>query len=440
MKKYEYLREETRSTLRRVETAVERLGAGGMVLVVDDFDRENEADLLMAADFATPEAVAFMAAEGRGLICQTITAERATALQLPPQAESNTALHGTAFTVSVDAAHGVASGISASDRAHTMRLVAGSAVSPEELARPGHLFPIVAQPGGVFARRGHTEAGCDLTRLAGCSPSAVICEVMNRDGTMARGERVRELAREHDLPLVSVEDLVRYRSLTGDGIVEPVTSTTLPTRYGTFTTTVWESDDPGCAEIVTISSLHGPAGPAAAAGPAGEVNEEPTDAPIVRLHSECLTGESFGSHRCDCGPQLDAALEAIGREPGIVVYLRQEGRGIGLVEKLRAYSLQDEGLDTVDANLELGHRADERNYAAATAVLRRLGLERVRLLTNSPDKYEALLCSGIEAEYLTLDVGRRPANETYMETKALRMGHRLEIHELETSESYGRKR
>lgn len=410
---YDDIRTETKAALGRVETALERLADGDMILVVDDFDRENEADLLMIAEFATPDAINFMAREGRGLICQTITAERAAELRLAPQDAANNALHGTAFTVSVDAAHGVTSGISTADRAFTMRLVAREATSPDNLVRPGHVFPIVAQQGGVFARRGHTETGCDLARLAGCAPSSVICEVMAEDGAMARGEAVLALAREHDLPLVSVEDLVRYRSLTGDTEVREAATTSLPTPHGTFAATVWTSEDPGCREVVTISSL------------GGTSTDDLEEAPLVRLHSECLTGEAFGSHRCDCGAQLDAALEAIGREPGVVVYLRQEGRGIGLVEKLRAYALQDQGLDTVDANLELGHRPDERSYAAATAVLRKLGVERARLITNNPDKFEALACAGIDVERVVLDVGRHPANERYIETKVLRMGHQI---------------
>lgn len=403
----------TSEAVGRVQTAMETIARGGMVLVVDDLDREDEADFLMAADHATADDINFMARHGRGLVCQTITSERAGELDLRQQETQNTALHGTAFTVSVDAATGVTSGISAADRARTIRLVAREATHPAELARPGHIFPIVARPGGLFARRGHTEAGCDLARLAGCSPSAVICEVMADDGTMARGARVLEIAREHDLPLVSVEDVVRYRSVTGDAIVTPVETVRMPTGYGEFTATIWTSDDPGCRELVTISSLE-------------EYDDGPdTPAPLVRLHSECLTGEAFGSHRCDCGPQLDAALAAIGREPGVVVYLRQEGRGIGLVEKFRAYALQDAGLDTVDANTHLGHRPDERAYAAATAALKALGVRCARLMTNNPEKYDALVCSGIDTERIAVDVGRTASNEAYLATKALRMGHAI---------------
>ncbi len=426
------LRPETRASLQRVVIALQRVAAGGMVLVVDDFDRENEADFLMAADHVTSDDVNFMAREGRGLICQTVTQERADELGLQPQQTRNTALHGTAFTVSVDAAHGIASGISTADRAHTMRLVAREGAAASDFARPGHVFPIVAEAGGVFARRGHTETGCDLARLAGCSPSAVICEVMDDDGTMASGDRVFEIARDHELPLVSVEDLVRYRSFTGDTEVVPVETTPMPTRHGMFSATIWSTRDPGCREIVTISSLGERSGGGAASG-----DEDP---PLVRLHSECLTGEAFGSHRCDCGPQLDAALAAIGREPGLVVYLRQEGRGIGLVEKFRAYALQDGGLDTVDANVELGHRVDERSYAAATAVLRQLGLDEIRLMTNNPDKYEAVVCSGIRAQRIGSDVGRTSSNARYLETKLLRMGHDFTVTEPLAQETSGRKR
>ncbi|MFW6289308.1 MAG: GTP cyclohydrolase II, partial [Spirochaetota bacterium] len=245
------------------------------------------------------------------------------------------------------------------------------------------------------------------------------------------GDRVFEIARDHGLPLVSVEDLVRYRSFTGDTEVVPIETTPMPTRYGMFSATVWSSRDPGCREIVTISSLEERAGDGAAIGVG--------DAPLVRLHSECLTGEAFGSHRCDCGPQLDAALAAIGREPGLVVYLRQEGRGIGLVDKFRAYALQDGGLDTVDANVELGHRADERSYAAATAVLHQLGLDEIRLMTNNPDKYEAVLCSGIRVQRIGTDVGRTSSNARYLETKVLRMGHEFTVIEALAQETSGRK-
>ena len=412
MQQYKDIRPTTQEALDRVTRAVGALAEGRMILVVDDFERENEADLVLAADFAGPEAVNFMAREGRGLICQTITAGRADALRLAPQERENTALHGTAFTVSVDAARDIATGISAADRAHTMRLVASKAQRPEELARPGHVFPIVAQDGGVFARRGHTEAGCDLARLAGLTASAVICEVMDDDGTMARGERVIAMARAHGMPLVSVEDLVLYRSFTGDASVRAVAETQMPTRFGTFAATVWTTDDPGCREIVSLSTIA-----------EGDALAGVGKAPLLRIHSECLTGEAFGSLRCDCGPQLDAALEAIAQEPGVVLYLKQEGRGIGLVDKLRAYALQDRGLDTVDANLHLGRRPDERNYAAAGAVLRELGLTRVRILTNNPDKYEAVRCAGIDAERLPLEVGRDTANQNYLAAKVRRMGH-----------------
>ncbi len=418
------IRQETLNILERVQIALAQLKQGGMVLVVDDFDRENEADLLMATDRVTADDVNFMAREGRGLICQTITVERAAELGLGPQEVNNSALHGTAFTISVDAASGVASGISAADRAVTMRLVAAEATDPSQLARPGHVFPIVAQPGGVFARRGHTEAGCDMARLAGFSPSAVICEVMDDDGTMARGARITELAQKWRLPVVSVEDVVHFRSCTGDAVVRQGETVALPTRFGNFTSTVWLSDDPGCRELVTISSLDQTTsnGQSAANGSNGSGH---ATAPLVRLHSECLTGEAFGSTRCDCGPQLDAALEAIGREPGVLVYLRQEGRGIGLVEKYRAYGLQDRGADTYDANVQLGHRPDERNYAAAGAVLRSLGITRARLATNNPEKFEALACAGIKTTAVSWNIGHHPENQRYLATKAKRFGHAI---------------
>lgn len=407
------LRRQTRDALARVGEAVDALRKGRIVLVTDDNNREDEADLLMAAEHADADHINFMATHGRGLICQTITRDRADELDLPMQTGRNTALHGTAFTVSVDAAHGATSGISAADRAHTIRLLAGQAASPADLVRPGHVFPIVAHEAGVLGRRGHTEAGCDLARIAGLRPSAVICEVMAHDGTMARGDDVSELARKFKLPMLSVADVVLYRSLTADCAVQAEAEISLPTRFGSFTATMWSSEDPGCPEVIAVSSLDQFSGAHAA--------------PLVRLHSECLTGESLGSLRCDCAAQLDAALRAISREPGVLLYLRQEGRGIGLTEKFRAYALQDRGRDTVDANLALGHRADERSYAAAAAVLLRLGIQQVRLLTNNPDKAEALLGCGIGVERIPVRDGHHPANQGYLQTKARRMGHDLEI-------------
>lgn len=421
-----FVRPETWAVIERVTIALDALAAGRMIVVVDDFDRENEGDLLIASEHATAEAIDLMSREGRGLICQTITDDQAARLDLAPQSLTNTALHGTAFTVSVDAARGVTSGVSAKDRAHTIRLIADAATRPGDLVRPGHVFPITAVTGGVFARRGHTETGCDLARLAGCAPSAVICEILGDDGDMARGEAVTSIAERIGAPLVSVDDVARYRSLVGDVAVRHVATVHMPTTQGAFQAAMFESEDPGCPELIAISSI----ALGADGLPVNALSRAPHDtdvrpAPLVRLHSACMTGEALGSLRCDCGPQLDAALAAIGREPGIVLYLQQEGRSIGLADKFRAYAAQDAGADTVDANRLIGHRDDERHYAAATAVLRHLGVERVRLMTNNPEKVEAVACAGITPERIAHDVGAGASNARYLATKARRMGHLL---------------
>jgi len=399
--------------LARVAAAIERIRRGGLILVRDDEGRENEGDLVGAAELATPESVAFMAVHAKGLICQTITQEIADRLNLPPQVARNEERNATAFTVSVDAANGITTGISACDRQLTAHIVASPESRPDQLVRPGHLFPIVARAGGVFERKGHTEASVDLARLAGLQPSGLICEVLNDDGTMARGPELEVLAEEWEMPLITVEEIIAYRDATGDISLEESSATLLPTRFGEFRVRVFKGEDPGTREIVLLEH---PVPQEAAAGRSA--------VPMVRLHSECLTGEAFHSERCDCKAQLDEAMRQVAECGGAIVYLRQEGRGIGLFEKIRAYALQDQGMDTLEANLALGHRGDERRFGSAAAALKKAGYTRVRLLTNNPEKVDALERAGIEVvERLPLHVGQTEANEFYLKTKFERMGH-----------------
>lgn len=393
--------------LARVERAIERVRSGGLILVRDDEGRENEGDLVGAAAAASREMVAFMAVKARGLICQSITEESAARLNLPPQAAKNEESNSTAFTVSVDAANGVSTGISADDRCVTARMVANPKTTPEELVRPGHLFPIVAKKGGVFERRGHTEASVDLARLAGLEPSGLICEVLKDDGTMARGPELEELARRWDMPLITVEELIAYRDAVGDVSLHSTAPARLPTTFGEFTIRVYHGEDPTSSELALL-----------------EYPRTQNRTPVVRLHSECLTGEAFHSGRCDCRAQLEEAMRRVAKEGGAIVYLRQEGRGIGLFEKIKAYTLQDQGMDTVEANLALGHNGDGRRFGSAAAVLKEAGYTRIRLLTNNPKKVEALERAGINVEQrIPLHVGRTEANSFYLTTKFERMGH-----------------
>ncbi|MFP4613554.1 MAG: 3,4-dihydroxy-2-butanone-4-phosphate synthase [Spirochaetaceae bacterium] len=433
----------------RVEAALKRLAAGGIVIVTDDSSRENEGDLVAASDAVTPETVNFMATHARGLICQSISAEQAARLELAPMTTTPTDPKGTAFTVSVDH-ESSDTGISAYERARTIRAVCDPRTRPSELTRPGHIFPLLTAPGGVLARRGHTEATADLARLAGFTPSGIMCEIMGEDGTMARAAELSAFAERHDLPLLSVDDIVRYRDAVADIALTFHSESSLPTAHGDFWIASYSSEDPAASGIVVLESAGG--GYAAEAtdsgrsvgpdstgpdstGPDSAEAEEPAarrdGIPVVRIHSECLTGEAFASARCDCGPQLETALARIGREGGALVYLRQEGRGIGLAEKIRAYALQDEGLDTVEANLALGHQADGRRFGAAAAVLKQRGYRRVRLLTNNPAKASALTAAGIEVVAREdLSVGITHSNRAYLRTKALKFGHILQgVHE-----------
>jgi len=396
--------------LDRVERAIADIAAGRPVVVMDDEDRENEGDLIFAAAKATPELMGFTIRHSSGVICVPMPADMLDRLEIPLMTPHNRDRMRTQFTISVDARDGVTTGISAADRAHTARVLADSATEPWEITRPGHVFPLRYRDGGVLSRRGHTEAAVDLARLAGLTPVGVLVELVNDDGTMKRGLELREFADGHDLALISIDNLVRYRHRTED-LVERVAETRLPTRHGEFTAYGYRSTIDASEHLALVY---------------GDIaGDEPV---LTRVHSECLTGDVFGSQRCDCGPQLDEALESVvtaGR--GVVVYLRgHEGRGIGLVAKLEAYALQDSGRDTVDANLDLGLPADARHYGAASQILRDLDVTRVRLLTNNPDKAEALSDFGLTVtDRVPLAPRPNPHNLRYLRTKRDRMGHQI---------------
>jgi 3,4-dihydroxy 2-butanone 4-phosphate synthase/GTP cyclohydrolase II len=393
----------------RIEDAINDIREGRMVIVADDEDRENEGDLVCAASAVTPEIINFMATHGRGLICLAMTAERADELDLRPMSEHNTEALGTAFTVSVDAAarHGVTTGISAWDRAKTIQVCLDPESRPNDLRRPGHVFPLRARAGGVLRRVGQTEASVDLARLAGLTPAGVICEILNPDGTMARRPQLEVFAAEHDLKFVTVAQIVAYR-LQRERLVHREAEATIPTQHGEWRMIAYRNDVDAHEHVAMVR---------------GEV--EGRESVMVRMHSECLTGDVFHSMRCDCGEQLQAAMRQIEAEgAGVVVYLRQEGRGIGLVHKLRAYNLQDQGMDTVEANEALGFRADLRDYGIGAQILLDLGLSSVRLLTNNPKKIIGMDGYGLSvAEQIPLAVAPNPHNTSYLRTKRDRMGH-----------------
>jgi 3,4-dihydroxy 2-butanone 4-phosphate synthase / GTP cyclohydrolase II len=393
-----------------VDRAIADIAAGKAVVVVDDETRENEGDLIFAASKATPELMAFTIRYSSGVICVPMPAEMLDRLEIPLMTPHNKDKLRTAYTISVDARDGVSTGISAADRAHTARVLADSATEPWEITRPGHVFPLRYHDGGVLMRRGHTEAAVDLATLAGLTPAGVLVEIVNDDGTMKRGPELREFADEHGLAMISIEDLVRYRRRV-ENLVERVAETRLPTRHGDFTAFGYRITVDGSEHIALVhGDLSGP---------------EPV---LTRVHSECLTGDVFGSRRCDCGPQLDEALQRVATEGrGIVIYLRgHEGRGIGLIAKLQAYALQDDGRDTVDANLDLGLPADARHYGTATQILRDLGVATVRLLTNNPDKVSNLEEFGVAvAARVPLTPHPNDHNIAYLLTKRDRMGHLL---------------
>jgi len=397
-----------------VEEAIEDIRAGKLVVVVDAADRENEGDLTIAAQFATPEAIAFMAKHGRGLICLCLTGERCDTLGLRQMTEHNEAPHGTAFTVSIEAREGISTGISAHDRSRTIQLAIDPARSREDLVEPGHVFPLRARPGGVLERAGQTEAAVDLARLAGLHAAGVICEVMKDDGTMARVPDLIEFCGEHGLKLVTVADLIAYRR-RHERLVERAIAARLPTAYGEFTAVLFKETLTGKQHVALVN---------------GDVDGKQDV--LVRVHSECLTGDVFKSRRCDCGEQLDAALRLISAEAcGVLLYMAQEGRGIGLLNKLKAYELQEEGLDTVDANLALGFAADEREWGIGNQILSELGLSTIRLLTNNPKKVSGLQAYGLNVtEQIPIEVAPNHENCRYLATKRDRLGHTLHRHGL----------
>lgn len=392
-----------------IEDALADLRAGKCVVVVDDEDRENEGDLICAAELCTEDLINFMAAEARGLICVSITESRARQLDLPLMVNDNTALHGTAFTISVDYVHGTTSGISVADRTATIRAMADAGTKPSDLARPGHIFPLIAREGGVLRRAGHTEAVTDLMRLAGLQPVGVLCEILLNDGSMARLPELWEGAQRHGLKIISVNDLIAYRR-KHEQLVRRVAEAKLPSEYGDFSIMVYENTVDGKEHVAIVK---------------GQIDSnQPT---LVRVHSECLTGDIFGSRRCDCGPQLHAALQLIEREgSGVVLYMRQEGRGIGLINKIKAYALQEQGLDTVEANVELGFQPDPRDYGIGAQILFDLGVRKMRLMTNNPQKRVGIQSYGLEVtELVPIEITPNLDNEDYLRTKRDKMGHLL---------------
>jgi 3,4-dihydroxy 2-butanone 4-phosphate synthase/GTP cyclohydrolase II len=402
----------SKSPFLTVEEALTAFRGGGLLICTDDRDRENEGDFICAAEAVTPDVINFMATHGRGLVCSPMAEERANELGLPPMTSENTGLMGTPFTVSVDAIEGTTTGISAADRARTVRVLADAATRPQHLARPGHVFPLRAKPGGVLERAGHTEAVVDLARLAGLTPVGVLCEIMNEDGTMARMPALIEVARRYDIGIVTIHDIIEYRR-RHEKLVRNILTAPLPTIYGEFTMHVYES-------LITVDEHH----LALVMGDvAGKENV------LVRVHSQCLTGDVFHSLRCDCGDQVQRALEKIAAEgEGVLLYMRQEGRGIGLLNKIKTYILQDEGVDTVDANVLLGFKPDERHYGIGAQILADLGLTTIRLMTNNPTKKVGLEAYGLKiVERLPLQAGFHKLNYEYLKAKKEKLGHLLEL-------------
>ncbi len=393
--------------LATIPEAIEDIKAGKILIVVDDESRENEGDLAIAAEKVTPDAINFMSKEARGLICLPIMGDRLEELRIPMMVQDNTSRFSTAFTVSIEAKHGVTTGISAQDRATTIKTVINPATKPDDIARPGHVFPIKARPGGVLVRAGHTEAIVDLARLAGLYPAGVICEIMNEDGSMARLRQLEEMAAKYNMKMVSVADLITYRR-RHEKLVHRVAEAKLPTKYGEFTIMAYRSSIDPDEHVALVK---------------GDVSTgEPV---LVRVHSECLTGDVFGSLRCDCGQQMAMAMQAIAKEErGVFLYMRQEGRGIGLHNKLRAYALQDQGVDTVEANELLGFAADLRDYGIGAQILADIGLERIRLLTNNPRKVVGLEGHGLKVvETVPIVVPPNSYNASYLKTKGAKLGH-----------------
>lgn len=395
--------------LNTIEEAIEDFRKGEIVIVVDDEDRENEGDMIIAAELITPEKVNFMLKHARGVLCAPITISRCDELDLPRQVSNNTSILGTPFTVTIDKLEGCTTGVSAADRAATIRALADPASKPETFGRPGHINPLYAQDKGVLRRAGHTEASIDLARLAGLYPAAALMEVMNEDGTMARLPELRKIADEFGFKLISIADLIAYR-LKQESLVEKGVEVDMPTEHGHFRLIPFRQKSNGLEHVALIKG-----------------NFTPDEPVLVRVHSSCATGDIFGSMRCDCGEQLHKAMELIDKEgKGAVIYLNQEGRGIGLMEKMKAYKLQEEGMDTVDANICLGHQADERDYGVGAQILREIGITKMRLLTNNPVKRVGLEAYGLEiVENVPIEVTPNEFNERYLHTKKERMGHTL---------------
>ena len=395
--------------LNSIEEALDDFREGKFVIVVDDEDRENEGDFIIAAEKITPEAVNFMLKNGRGVLCAPITLSRCKELELAPQVSSNTSLLGTPFTVTIDKVEGCSTGVSTADRAATIKALADPTSKPETFARPGHINPLYAQDNGVLRRAGHTEASIDLARLAGLYPAAALIEIMNEDGTMARMPQLVEIAKEHDLKIISIKDLIEYR-LKQESLVDKGEEVDMPTEHGHFRLIPFRQKSNGLEHIALIK---------------GEWNED--EPVLVRVHSSCMTGDIFGSQRCDCGAQLHEAMKLIDETGnGVIVYLNQEGRGIGLMNKMRAYKLQEEGMDTVDANLCLGFKADERDYGVGAEILRQVGVHKMRLITNNPVKRIGLESYGLTIiENVSIEIKPNDYNSRYLHTKAERMGHTL---------------
>ena len=396
--------------LDKIEDAIEAIRKGEIIIVVDDEDRENEGDMICAADTITPEIINFMTKEGRGLICVALTEERCAELNLHMMVGDNTATHATAFTVSVDLlGHGCTTGISAQDRSKTIKALIDPKTNPEELGRPGHIFPLKARPGGVLRRTGHTEATVDFARLSGFEPAGVLVEVMSEDGSMARLPELREVANKFNLKLVSIKDLIEYR-LKHESLIKREIGVELPTEFGDFEMIAYRQINTGDIHLALVK---------------GKVDDgEPV---MVRVHSSCMTGDIFGSCRCDCGPQLHRAMEMVEKAgKGVIIYMNQEGRGIGLINKLKAYKLQEQGMDTVQANLELGFKMDERDYGVGAQILRDLGINKLRLISNNPRKRAGLIGYGIEiVDTIGIEIVPNEHNEKYLTTKRDKLGHEI---------------
>jgi 3,4-dihydroxy 2-butanone 4-phosphate synthase/GTP cyclohydrolase II len=395
--------------LNTIQEAIDAIKAGKTIIVVDDEDRENEGDFLTAAHNATPETVNFMIRHGRGLVCAPITSQRAKELELEPMVSQNTTSHETNFTVSVDLLEGCTTGISASDRSRTVLSLIDPSTLPADLGRPGHIFPLIAKDGGVLRRAGHTEAAIDLAVLAGFEPAGVICEIVKEDGEMARLPDLLKMAKEFDMKVVSIKDLIEYR-LTAETLIHREIAVKMPTEWGDFDMIAYTQLDTGEHHLALVKG-----------------SWEPDEPILVRVHSSCVTGDIFGSCRCDCGPQLHKAMQMISEEgKGVVIYMNQEGRGIGLINKLKAYHLQENGLDTVEANLKLGFKMDQRDYGIGAQILRSLGVSKMRLMTNNPKKRAGLVGYGLEVvENVPIEIKPNPHNEAYLKTKRDKMDHTI---------------